>query len=80
VIRTREPFRPSGFGLTKVKNMNTLEFMRDMASRALRLSRSTLDLHTSRELRIMGEELKAKSEECAREHDAAADKPGSVRS
>lgn len=60
--------------------MNTIEFMRDMASRALRLSRNTLDLHTSRELRIMGEELKAKSEECARERGAAGDKPGSVRS
>ncbi len=53
--------------------MNTVEFMRDMASRALRLSRSTLDLHTSRELRIMGEELKAKSEEYAREQMTSAD-------
>lgn len=41
--------------------MNYVEFLRDMASRALRLSRNTLDLQTSRELRIMGEELKAKS-------------------
>ncbi len=43
--------------------MKLVEFMRDMASRALRLSRNTLDLKTSRELRIMGEELKAKSQE-----------------
>ncbi|MBS4084858.1 MAG: hypothetical protein KGZ73_15020 [Rhizobiales bacterium] len=55
--------------------MNTIEFMRDMASRALRLSRNTLDLHTSRELRIMGEELKAKSDECARERCASAANP-----
>ncbi len=80
MIQPPEPFRLSGFGLTKVKNMNTVEFMRDMASRALRLSRSTLDLHTSRELRIMGEELKAKSEECARELGAAADDHGRLRS
>lgn len=60
--------------------MNTIEFMRDMASRALRLSRSTLDLHTSRELRIMGEELKAKSDECARELGPAAGEPRGMRS
>lgn len=50
-----------------------------MASRAQRLSRHTLDLQTSRELRVMGEELKAKSEERARELSAPkadpADKP-----
>lgn len=43
--------------------MNLVDFLRDMASRALRLSRNTLDLQTSRELRIMGEELKARSHE-----------------
>jgi len=59
--------------------MKTVEFLRDMASRAQRLSRHTLDLQTSRELRVMGEELKAKSEERARELSAPkadpADKP-----
>lgn len=59
--------------------MNTVEFMRDMASRALRLSRSTLDLHTSRELRIMGEELKQKSEQCARELGGSANESGDTR-
>ncbi len=43
--------------------MKIVEFLRDMASRAFRLSRSTHDLSTSRELRIMGEKLKEKSEE-----------------
>lgn len=47
--------------------MKLVEFLRDMASRAFRLSRSTVDLSTSRELHIMGGELKAKSEECERE-------------
>ena len=47
--------------------MNLTEFMRDMASRALRLSRNTLDLKTSRDLRVMAEELKQKSEEQERE-------------
>lgn len=47
--------------------MNMVEFLRDMASRAFRLSRNTLDLSTSRELRIMADELKAKSEERERE-------------
>lgn len=47
--------------------MGLLEFLREMASRAYRLSRSTVDLSTSRELRIMGDQLKAKSEEYERE-------------
>lgn len=47
--------------------MKIVEFLRDMASRALRLSRNTLDLSTSRELRMMSDELKSKSQERERE-------------
>jgi hypothetical protein len=43
--------------------MKLVQFLRDMAARAMHLSRNTLDLATSRELRKMSEELKAKSEE-----------------
>jgi hypothetical protein len=44
--------------------MNLVQFLRDMAARAMQLSRNTLDLSTSRELRKLSDELKAKSEEC----------------
>lgn len=47
--------------------MKLVDFLRYMASRAFRLSRSTMDLSTSRDLRIMGEELKSKSEEQVQE-------------
>lgn len=47
--------------------MKLIEFLRDMASRAFRLSRNTLDLHTSRELRIMGEQLRDKAQEHEKE-------------
>lgn len=47
--------------------MKLIEFLRDMASRAFRLSRNTLDLQTSRELRIMGEQLKERAQEQEKE-------------
>jgi hypothetical protein len=43
--------------------VDLIQFLRDMAARAMQLSRKTLDLATSRELRIMSQELKDKSEE-----------------
>jgi hypothetical protein len=43
--------------------VHVIQFLRDMAARAMQLSRKTLDLSTSRDLRIMSQELKDKSED-----------------
>ena len=53
-------------------NMKLVEFLRDMASRTFRLSRTTLDLGTSTELQKMGKELKTKAEERAQELQRAS--------
>jgi hypothetical protein len=46
---------------------DVVQFLRDIAARTMQLSRRTLDLATSRELRIMSDELKAKSREVERD-------------
>jgi len=43
--------------------MQLVKFLQESASQAMRLSRETLDLKTSRELRMLSEQLKEKSEE-----------------